>query len=60
MIRMFGYLAWRSAHNRVARQVRHLRSPRYLGALLLGLTYLWFVVLAQRPASTTGVLADPR
>ena len=59
MIRMFGYLAWRSAHNRVARQVRHLRSPRYLAALLLGLTYLWFVVLAQRPASTTGVLADP-
>ncbi len=57
---MFGYLAWRSAHNRVARQVRHLRSPRYLAALLLGLTYLWFVVLAQRPASTTGVLADPR
>lgn len=60
MIRMFGYLAWRSAHNRVARQVRHLRSPRYLAALLLGLTYLWFVVIAQRPASATGVLADPR
>lgn len=60
MIRMFGYLAWRSAHNRVARQVRHLRSPRYLAALLLGLTYLWFVVIAQRPTSTAAVLADAR
>ncbi len=60
MIRMFGYLAWRSAHNRVARQVRHLRSPRYVAALLLGLTYLWFVVIAQRPAPAVGGLADPR
>ncbi len=57
---MFGYLAWRSAHNRVARQVRHLRSPRYVAALLLGLTYLWFVVIAQRPAPAVGGLADPR
>jgi len=60
VIRMFGYLAWRSAHNRVARQVRHLRSPRYVAALLLGLTYLWFVVIAQRPAPAAGGLADPR
>ena len=57
---MFGYLAWRSAHNRVARQLRHLRSPRYLAALLMGLAYLWFMVLAQRPAPATGPLADPR
>ena len=60
MIRMFGYLAWRSAHNRVARQLRHLRSPRYVAALLLGLAYLWFIVIAQRPAPATGDLADPR
>ncbi len=46
---MFGYLVWRSAYNRVARQLGHLRSPRYLAALLLGLAYLWFMVLAQRP-----------
>jgi ABC-2 type transport system permease protein len=57
---MFGYLAWRSAHNRVARQLGHLRSPRYVAALLLGLAYLWFVVIAQRPAPATGELADPR
>lgn len=57
---MFGYLVWRSAHNRVTRQLRYLRSPRYLAALLLGLAYLWFMVLAQRPASASGSLADPR
>jgi putative ABC exporter len=57
---MFAYLAWRSAHNRVARQLHHLRSPRYVAALLLGLAYLWFVVIAQRPAATSGELADPR
>lgn len=58
MIRVFGYLAWRSAHNRVARQLRHLRSPRYVAALLLGVAYLWFTVVAQRPAS--GEVADAR
>ena len=60
MIRVFGYLAWHSAHNRIARQVRHLRSPRYVAALLLGLAYLWFVVIAQRPTPATAELADPR
>jgi len=60
VIRTFGYLAWRSAHNRVARQLRHLRSPRYVAALLLGVTYLWFMVIAQRPAPAAGELADPR
>lgn len=60
MIRVFGYLAWRSAHNRIARQLRHLRSPRYVAALLLGLVYLWFMVVAQRPGTATGQLADIR
>jgi hypothetical protein len=60
MIRVFGYLAWRSAHNRLARQLRHLKSPRYVAALLLGLAYLWFMVLAQRPASSATSAADAR
>jgi hypothetical protein len=60
VIRIFGYLAWRSAHNRLARQLRHLRSPRYVAALLLGLAYLWFVVIVQRPAPATGELTDLR
>jgi putative ABC exporter len=54
MIRVFGYLAIHSAWNRVARQLRHLRSPRYLAALLLGTGYLWFVIVAQRPAAAAG------
>jgi ABC-2 type transport system permease protein len=52
MIRIFGYLAWCSTRNRVARQLRHLRSPRYLAALLLGLAYIWFMVIGQRPTAT--------
>jgi ABC-2 type transport system permease protein len=59
MIRVFGYLAWRSAHNRITRQLRHLKSPRYLAALLLGLAYLWFMIVAQRPTGTAQ-MADAR
>jgi ABC-2 type transport system permease protein len=60
MIRVFGYLAWRSAYNRIARQLRHLKSPRYVAALLVGLGYVWFMVLAQRPASSAADIADAR
>jgi ABC-2 type transport system permease protein len=60
MIRVFGYLTWRSARNRLARQLRHLRSPRYVAALLLGMAYLWFMIVAQRPASGATDLADAR
>lgn len=52
MIRVFGYLVWRSLYNRIASQLRRLRSPRYLVAMLVGLAYLWFVAVQQRPAST--------
>ncbi|MDF3052122.1 MAG: hypothetical protein K0S19_227 [Geminicoccaceae bacterium] len=58
MIRIFGYLAGRSAYNRIARQLRHLRSPRYVAALLFGLVYLWIMVVAQRPGTATGELVD--
>ena len=60
MIRAFGYLAWRSTCNRVVRQLRQLRSPRYLAALFLGIAYLWFIVVGQRPASSNGAPPDPR
>jgi len=49
VIRVFTYLAWRSAYNRVVRQLRQLRSPRYLAALALGVSYLWIVAVEQRP-----------
>jgi len=48
----FGYLVWRSLCNRILTQVRRLRSPRYLVALLVGLAYLWFLAVQQRPAPT--------
>ncbi len=50
MIRVFGYLAWRSGYNRIVRQLRHLRSPRYVAALLLGAGYLWIILIDQRPS----------
>lgn len=46
-----GYLALRSTRNRIARQVRRLRTPRYAIALLLGLAYLWAIGVRQRPGS---------
>ncbi len=46
------YLAGRSTRNRLARQFRRLRTPRYALALLLGLAYLWFVGIYQRSSST--------
>jgi ABC-2 type transport system permease protein len=50
VIRVFGYLVWRSGYNRIVRQLRHLRSPRYLAALLLGGGYLWIILIDQRPS----------
>jgi uncharacterized membrane protein (DUF485 family) len=58
MIQVFGYLVWCSARNRIVRQLRHLRSPRYLAALLLGVAYLWFMIVSQRPASAAGEMPD--
>ncbi|HEY7613650.1 MAG TPA: putative ABC exporter domain-containing protein [Gemmatimonadales bacterium] len=46
------YLAVRSARNRILRQVRRLRRPRYAVALLLGVAYLWAVAARQRPSSS--------
>jgi ABC-2 type transport system permease protein len=60
MIRVFGYLAWRSASNRIARQLSHLRSPRYFVAMLLGASYLWFMLVGQRTSSVAGDTPDPR
>jgi hypothetical protein len=46
-----GYLAARSVRNRLLRQLRRLRTPRYAVALLLGLGYLWAIGIRQRPSS---------
>src|SRR6266404_1889461 len=60
VIRVFAYLAWRSAYNRLARQLRQLRSPRYLLALALGLSYLWLVAVEQRPRPAPASVAGSR
>ena len=46
-----GYLAFRSTRNRVVRQLRRLRTPRYAIALLLGLAYLWAIGVRPRTGS---------
>jgi ABC-2 type transport system permease protein len=56
MIGPLGYLAARSTRNRLVRQLRRLRTPRYALALVLGLVYLWYIGVRQRPGSgPTGV-----
>ncbi|MGH7535631.1 MAG: putative ABC exporter domain-containing protein, partial [Gemmatimonadales bacterium] len=60
MIGVFGYLVARSARNRVVRQLRHLRSPRYVVALLLGLAYIWVIAVEQRPAPAPATVATAR
>ena len=60
MIRVFIYLAWRSTYNRVARQARQLRNPRYLAALAFGLTYLWIIAVDQRPERPPQILVGAR
>ncbi|MBA3260005.1 MAG: hypothetical protein H0T68_11145 [Gemmatimonadales bacterium] len=51
MIGTFAYLIGRSARNRLARQLRRLRQPRYSVALVLGILYIWFIIVYQRPGS---------
>ncbi len=57
MIGALGYLAARSSRNRLVRQFRRLRSPRYALALLLGLGYLWAVGVRQRPSSAGATIS---
>jgi hypothetical protein len=56
----YAYLVIRSLRNRTGRQLARLRRPRYLIALLLGLTYLYLVVVHQRPAPTAPSLDTSR
>jgi hypothetical protein len=44
----------------MARQLRQLRSPRYLAALALGLSYLWIVAVEQRPQPAPASVAGSR
>lgn len=58
MIGALAYLAARSAANRLRRQARELRRPRYAAAVLLGIGYISYVALVEtRPPEG---LPDPR
>jgi len=50
VIGAFVYLAGRSTRNRLSRQLRRLRTPRYFVAILFGLLYLWAIVEQQGAA----------
>jgi ABC-2 type transport system permease protein len=51
MIGTFLWLGARTVRNRLRRQARELRNPRYVVALAAGLVYLWFILRGQgRPA----------
>jgi hypothetical protein len=60
VIQVFAYLARRTAYNRVSRQIRQLRSPRYLAALVFGLAYLWVVAVEQRPQPAPAAVVGAR
>ena len=50
MIDALTYLASRSIQNRLSRQIRRLRTPRYFIAIVLGLFYLYAIIEQQRSA----------
>jgi hypothetical protein len=50
MLSALTYLALRSTWNRLSYQLRRLRSPRYLIAIILGLLYLYAIVEQQHAA----------
>lgn len=52
-----GYLTWISLRNRWRAQLRRLRQPRYLVALVLGVAYIWAFLL--RPQPTASGAASP-
>ncbi len=45
LLSTYWYLTLRSMRNRVTRQFRRMRKPRYAVAFLLGGSYLWFIFL---------------
>jgi hypothetical protein len=55
MLGAFTYLTATSARNRFLRQVKRLRSPRYVLALLFALAYFWLILInPARSASAPG------
>lgn len=51
-IAAFWFLTRRGASNRLRRQLRRLRNPRYLVASLAGAAYLWYFIFRPRDGAT--------
>ncbi len=47
MFSAFFYLTARTTYNRVVRQLKRARNPRYAIAIILGVTYVWFFLFSQ-------------
>jgi hypothetical protein len=54
-----GYLLWRSLRNRTAQQVRRLRQPRYVVALVVGLGYLFMLAHGNAQPERQPLLRGP-
>jgi hypothetical protein len=55
VIRAFAYLLWSAWKNRLVSQLKHIRSPRYAVALMVGGLYLWWFFF--RPTQQAGPAA---
>ncbi|MFN0097999.1 MAG: putative ABC exporter domain-containing protein [Gemmatimonadaceae bacterium] len=55
MIGALWYLIWTQARNRVMRQAKRLKQPKYAVAFALGLAYFWFLFFSP----TRGTGRDP-
>jgi ABC-2 type transport system permease protein len=59
MVGAIAYLAAASVRNRARRQLRRLRSPRYVVALLAGVAYVfWFLLRPAQQGGAAAVLGD--
>lgn len=60
MIAVFSYLLVCSTRNRIGRQLRQLRNPRYIAAFVLGGGYLYLMLWGQRSAPGSALAANLR
>ena len=54
MIGAFAYLLRMSWRNRVLSQIQRVKSPRYAAAIVIGLSYFWFVLFRQSMRGPSG------
>ena len=52
------YLIWTQARNRVVRQAKRLKQPKYAVAFVLGLAYFWFIFFSPTRTSGRAPISD--